>query len=83
MAWSVLWSDKSKKQLKKMDRKTAGRIIDGVEDIKRDPFMAVSRLAGSRFYRLRAGDHRVILDLRQGRLIIFVVEADSRKRVYK
>jgi len=83
MAWSVLWSDKSKKQLKKLDRKTAGRIIDGVEDIKVDPFMAVSRLAGSRFYRLRVGDYRVILDLRQDMIIIFVVEADSRKRVYK
>ena len=34
MAWSVLWSDKSKKQLKKLDKKIAGRIIDGVEDIK-------------------------------------------------
>jgi len=49
MAWSVLWSDKSKKQLKKLDRKTAGRIIDGVEDIKADPFMAVSRLAARGF----------------------------------
>lgn len=83
MAWSVLWSDKSKKQLKKMDKRTAGRIIGGVEDIKEDPFMAVSRLAGSRFYRLRVGDHRVILDLRQNKLIVFVVETDSRKRVYK
>jgi len=83
MAWSVIWSDKSKRQLKKLDRKTAGRIIDGVEDIRGDPFMAVSRLTGSRFYRLRVGDYRVILDLRQDRLIIFVVEADSRKRVYR
>lgn len=83
MAWSVLWSDRSRKQLKKMDRKTAGRIIDGVEDIRGDPFAAVSRLAGSRFYRLRVGDYRVILDLRQSKMIVFVVEADNRKRIYR
>lgn len=83
MPWSVLWSNKSAKQLKKMDKKTVGMIIDRVEDVKEDPFMAVSRLAGSQFYRLRVGGHRVILDLQQNKLVIFVVETDSRKRIYK
>lgn len=83
MTWSVLWSDKSKKQLKKLDKKIASRIIDGVEDIKEEPFAAVSRLTGSQFFRLRVGDYRIILDLQQGKLIIFVVETDNRKRIYK
>lgn len=83
MIWSVMWSDKSKKQLSKIDKKTASRIIDRVEDIKKDPFTAVSRLSGSQFFRLRVGDYRVILDLQQGKLIIFVIETDNRKRIYK
>lgn len=83
MAWSVLWSDKSKKQLKKLGKKIAGRIIDGVDDIKDDPYPAVRRLARSKFFRLRAGDYRVILDLQQGRLLIFVITTDNRKKIYK
>ncbi len=83
MAWSVMWSDKSKKQLIKIDKKIASRIIDRVEDIKVDPFTAVSRLSGSQFFRLRVGNYRVILDLQQGKLIIFVIETDNRKRIYK
>ena len=83
MTWSVMWSDKSKKQLSKIDKKIASRIIDRVEDIKEDPFIAVSRLSGSQFFRLRIGDYRVILDLQQGKLIIFVIETDNRKRIYK
>ncbi len=83
MIWSAIWSDKSKKQLSKMDKKTASRIIDAVEDIKKDPFVAVSRLSASKFFRLRAGDYRVILDLQQGKLVIFVIQTDNRKRIYK
>ena len=83
MIWSVVWSDKSKKQLSKIDKQIASRIIDAVEDIKKDPFAAVSRLSGSKFFRLRVGDYRVILDLQQGKLIIFVIQTDNRKRVYK
>ncbi len=47
MVWSVLWSDKSKKQLRKIDKKTVKRIIDTVEGIQENPFMAVSKLTGS------------------------------------
>ncbi len=83
MSWIILWSDKSKKQLKKLDKIAAKRIITGVEDIKDNPFSAVLRLTNSKFYRLRIGDYRVILDLQQGKLIIFVVETDNRSRIYK
>lgn len=83
MSWSVLWSDKSKKQLRKIDKKIAKRIIDTVEDTKEDPFMAVSKLTGSQFFRLRVGDYRVIMDLQQSKMIVFVVETDNRKRIYK
>ena len=83
MIWFVVWSDKSKKQLSKIDKKIASRVIDTVEDIKNDPFAAVSRLSGSKFFRLRVGDYRVILDLQQGKLVIFVIQTDNRKRVYK
>ena len=83
MSWDVLWSDKSKKQLSKLDKKIARRIRDTVLDCVVDPFSAVTRLVNSRFYKLRVGEFRVILDLQQSTLIIFVVETDLRKRVYK
>lgn len=83
MTWSVLWSDKSKKQLRKIDKKIAKRIVDAVEDITEDPFMIVSKLTGSQFFRLRVGDYRVIMDLQQSKMIVFVVETGNRKRIYK
>lgn len=83
MVWVVKWSEKSLKQLKKIDKTMADRIFYGVEDLKKNPFPAVDRLSGSKFYKLRVGGYRVILDLQQGKLIIFVVETDNRGRIYK
>jgi mRNA interferase RelE/StbE len=83
MSWQVIWSEKSVNQLEKINKKDAQKIYDAVLDCERDPYENVLRLANSQFYRLRVGNYRVILDLQQQKMIIFVIEADNRKRIYK
>ena len=83
MAWEVVWSAKSVKQLGKIDKKNTQKIYDSVLDCIQDPFKTVIRLTNSPFYRLRIGSYRVILDLQQNKMIIFVVETDHRGRIYK
>lgn len=83
MTWQVVWSEKSVKQLEKIDKKDTQRIYDRVIDCADDPFRTAVRLVGSPFFRLRVGNYRVILDLQQNKLLVFVVEVDLRKRIYK
>ena len=83
MIWQVIWSEKSVKQLKKIDKKNARKIRDAVLEIRENPHQAVIKLTGSPFFRLRTGDYRVILDLQQNKMIIFVIEIDHRKKIYK
>ncbi|TBR21260.1 MAG: type II toxin-antitoxin system RelE/ParE family toxin [Candidatus Nitrosotenuis sp.] len=83
MAWQVIWSEKSVKQLEKLDKKSAQEIVDSVLDCADDPFKSAMRLTNSRFYRMRVGNYRVILDLQISKMIIFVVENDHRKNIYK
>lgn len=83
MAWQVIWSEKSVKQLEKINKKDAQRIYDRVVDCAGDPFRMTARLTDSPFFRLRVGDYRVILDLQQNRVIVFVIEVDLRKKIYK
>ncbi|MGQ0638142.1 MAG: type II toxin-antitoxin system RelE family toxin [Nitrososphaerota archaeon] len=83
MTWQVIWSEKSVKQLEKIDKKNAQKIYDYVLDCAQDPFRVVIRLANSQFYKLRVGNYRVILDLQQDKMIIFVVETDHRSKIYK
>jgi mRNA interferase RelE/StbE len=82
MTWNVLWSLRSARQLKKLDKKQARRIRDAVLEITDNPFVAVRKLSDSAFFRMRVGDYRVIMDLQQGKMIIFVVEVDHRRRIY-
>jgi mRNA interferase RelE/StbE len=74
MIWKVIWSEKSVKQLEKIDTKNAQKIYDLVLDCIKDPFQTVTRLTNSPFYRLQVGNYRVILDLQQSKIIIFVAE---------
>ncbi|MEX0855830.1 MAG: type II toxin-antitoxin system RelE/ParE family toxin [Nitrosopumilaceae archaeon] len=83
MVWKVIWSEKSVKQLEKIDKKNAQKIYNAVLDCAEDPFRAVIRLTNSTFYRLRVGNYRVILDLQQSKMIIFVAETDHRGKIYK
>ena len=83
MTWQVIWSEKSLRQLEKIDKKNAQKIYDMVLDCTEDPFGMVLRLTNSPFYRLRVGNHRVILDLQQNKMIIFIVETDHREEIYK
>ncbi len=83
MAWEVIWSEKSVKQLEKIDKRNAQKIYDSVLNCAKDPFRAVMRLTNSPFYRLRVRNYRVILDVQQRKMIIFVVETDHRGRIYK
>lgn len=83
MSWQVIWSDKSLRQLEKINKKDAQQIYDSVLGCAGDPFMAVIRLANSPFYRMRVGNYRIIMDLQQSKLLVFVIELDHRKNVYK
>lgn len=81
MAWNVVWSAKSVRQMENLQKKDAQRIYDSVLKCAEDPFRVASRLAGSPFFRIRVGQYRIILDLQQARLTVFVIETDLRKRV--
>ncbi|GBL42140.1 hypothetical protein EMGBD3_15080 [Nitrosarchaeum sp.] len=83
MPWQVVWSEKSVKQLEKIDKKDAQKIYDSVLECVEEPFRVVIRLANSPFYRMRVGKYRVILDLQQNKMIIFVIESDHRGQIYK
>jgi len=83
MTWQVIWSEKSVKQLEKIDTKNAQKIYDSVLSCVYDPFKAVIKLQNSPFFRLRVGNYRVVLDLQQKKMIIFVVETDHRSKVYR
>jgi mRNA interferase RelE/StbE len=81
--YEIEFSLTAEKQLLKLDSKIQERIIFSLERIRIRPFSFVKKLTGSKYFRLRVGDYRVILDIHENRLIIFVIELGHRREIYK
>lgn len=81
--YSIEFSETAEKQLYKLEKYVQMRILATLERIKVRPYAHVKKLKDSHYYRLRAGDYRVILDIAENRLIIFVIELGHRKNIYK
>lgn len=81
--YDLILLDKSKSQLKKLPKELQERIGRAFEKIRIRPQHFVKKLVGSKFYALRVGENRVILDIVNRKLIIYVLEIGHRKNVYK
>lgn len=83
MLYTIQWTRTSLKQLEKLDKKVAERIIDKVEEISEEPFRFVKKLQGLDLYRLRVGDYRVIISIENKKMIVFVLQVGNRSVIYK
>ena len=81
--YSIEFSKTAEKQFDKQEVGIQERIVSSLERIQIRPFSFVERLVGSPYYRLRVGDYRVIMDIQQDKLIIFVIELGHRRNIYK
>ncbi len=82
MSYRVVWSQRAQKDLGRLDGKTRARIVAKVESIKEHPLDYVKRLTGVPLYSLRIGAYRAILDVSTAQLIMLVVRAGHRGKIY-
>jgi mRNA interferase RelE/StbE len=71
------------KQLTKIDKYIAKRIDEKLHEISTNPFLYVSKLVSVDLYKLRVGDYGVLMNIKQDKLIILVVQISHRHNVYK
>ena len=89
MAWIVKYTDSARKQLKKLDRKSAIRILDFMDERIADggnPRAIGKILTGPKlgsYWGYRVGDHRIVCDIQDGQLCVLVIEIGNRKNIYR
>ena len=83
MTYEIIFSDKSLRQLKKLEKDAQERIIKALERIRIRPEAHVTKLVGDPGYRLRVGNYRIILDINKGKLCILILKIGHRKKIYK
>ena len=83
MSFKLKWTETAVKSLKKFNKKDVERIVKKIERIKENPFRFIKKLKGLPFYSLRIGNFRVLMIIDFSNSVIFVVEVEHRKRIYK
>ena len=89
MAWTISYTESALKQLRKLDRPTARRLIDFMDERiapladPRDQGKALRGPAFSTLWRYRVGDYRLVCEIQDGALLILVIQIGHRKDVYR
>ncbi len=88
MAWTIEFAPDAAKELRKLGRTEAARIIRTLEDriaTQDDPRSLGGTLTGDHagYWRWRIGDYRVIARIEDERVLILVVRVGHRREVYR
>ncbi len=89
MVWIIKYTESSSKQLKKLDKQTALRVLDYMDErvaVLADPRSLGKNLKGPKmgeYWRYRVGDVRVICNILDGQMTVLVIEIGNRREVYR
>jgi mRNA interferase RelE/StbE len=82
MSYSFFWTDWSRKDLEKLPKSLAKRIVDKIESLSEDPHRTAERCEGYPWYHQRVGAYRAILEIDDAELLISILKVGPRKKVY-
>ncbi|MFZ3167317.1 MAG: type II toxin-antitoxin system RelE/ParE family toxin [Candidatus Methanoperedens sp.] len=86
MSYKVEYTSKARKDLKKLPLDIAQSIIRSINRIKDDPYAHIKKIKGAQknpLYTHRIGEYRAILYIGNEHLLILVIEAGHRKKIYR
>lgn len=85
MKFSVQYSSRAVRFLRKVGGKNAERIIKKVEELSRKPLIRkTKKVAGSdSVFRVRVGDYRILYEVDFKNATIGIVKIDRRDKVYR
>ncbi|MBT3464651.1 type II toxin-antitoxin system RelE/ParE family toxin [archaeon] len=83
MSYKIVFSNFADKQLSKLPLDIQNRIISTIKRCRIRPYSHIKKLVSSKYFKLRIGNYRAILDIIDNKLIIHVIEIGHRKNIYK
>lgn len=82
--YKIEFKKSASKELKSLPKKEIKRILQSIDQLIENPRPINSKkLSASEKYRLRVGDYRVLYEIQDGVLIIYIIRIAHRKEVYK
>ena len=85
--YEVFMSKNAKKELSKLDPFIASKIVRWVNNNLKNcenPYFNGKRLSGnlSKYWRYRVGDYRILSEIDNFKIIIFIIKIGHRKNIY-
>ncbi len=82
--YKVNFAKSVKKDFKKIPKLEVAKILDAIDELAKNPRSSKSKkLKGEKLYRLRVGNYRVIYDIQDEKLLVFIVKLGHRSDIYK
>lgn len=85
MAYTVKLKPSAVRDFKRLDRSAQKRVASKIDALAEDPIPSgVARLEGKgNLYRIRAGDYRIVYQVRDDVLLVLVVKIGHRRDIYR
>jgi len=84
MTYAVEFAKSAQRELKKLDKSTVRRVSAAIVKLGQNPRAgSVRPMVGSKSWRLRVGDYRVVYDILDDKLVVFIIRVRHRREVYR
>lgn len=80
--YSIEFTEIAEKQFNKLSKDLGIRILNVLERIKIRPFHFIKRKENTKYFIMRIGDYRAVLDIDNKNKVIYVIELGHRKNIY-
>jgi mRNA interferase RelE/StbE len=84
MTYAIEFSKSAQKEFSRLSPQLRLRIAKAIYKLENDPKKGnVRPMIGSKSWRLRAGDYRVIYDILDQKLVILIIKVGHRRDIYR
>ena len=82
--YSIEFAISVRKDFKKIAKEDVKRIIKAIEKLAEEPRSpSTKKLINEELYRLRVGVYRVVYEIHDEKLVILIVKAGYRRKIYR
>ena len=82
--YKVDFAKSVRKDFKKIPKTEASKILDAIKELFKNPRSSKSKkLKGEKLYRIRVGNYRVVYDIQDKVMLVFVVKLGHRSDIYR
>ncbi len=83
MAWNIIWTEKARKDLKKMERKIAQRIYIKIMQANENDALFLEQLEKQELFKYMIGDYRALINKLAAQQTLAIITIKHRKDAYK